>query len=590
MRQHALIKPLLSVSGMTLISRLLGFGRDLAMSGLLGAGPIMDAFVIAFRFPNMFRSLFAEGAFSAAFVPLFIALKKNDSAKKPLALFFATRVLVLLSVFLLLFITFVLIFMPEIMYFIAPGFRAHNVILNDNMPNMSTYQLAITYARICFPYLLAMAFASLFAAILQSHGLFWRGSLAASYLNICLISAALALFFGVFGNRHELNAIAIGSIFCWAVLISGIWQVVYIFFGLPKLYPHYLTSFSGWRQLWQNSIYLPMPLNYHHKTGKTITTKVTNKISPKVIATEKKLFSTMAPAMLGAGGQQLNSLVSDMIATTIGVGAVTHLFYADRLIQLPLGVIGIALSVVLLQKFSSARYTKISSNRNSNLAKTMGMGNNIAMPVQSQQKQQQKLLQQGLLVGLAFAIPSALALTSLSQDFVSFLFERGAFTAEATAKTAYALSIFAIALPFYIMNKVFQPYFYSQHDTKTPVRIVLLSFVINGLLAFLLAPKLGEGGIALASLLAAGFTSGVFIFLLIKQKVLLLTWDFLKPFIELLAGNLLAALVFFGLNYYFHHQLQNFHQASIPVLIALGFALLYYPIFFRQLYRRYFHN
>ncbi len=487
MRIQQLLNPLLKVGSMTMISRVLGFLRDIALSAMLGASPIMDAFLIAFRFPNIFRSLFAEGAFSASFVPMFVSLRKKQKNNKNKAIDFASGVAIKLFLFLLVFTLLVLLFMPKIMWLVAPGFRADAAHLD----------MLITFGRISFPYLLAMSLTALFAGILQSHGLFWRGSLAASFLNICLIGAALAIMLGWWGGyKNIVSPFMAGKILCAAIIISGLWQAWYLWVGVKRLYPDYLHH-ANHARLWQKN-----------------RQQIINRQFP---AEEKKLLRTMAPSMLGAGGQQLNSLVSDMIATTIGVGAVTHLFYADRLIQLPLGVIGIALGIVLLQRFSAAQHDG-----------------------KAGQKSLSHLLQQGMCLGLAFTLPCALALHFLSSYFISFMFQRGAFDELASARTASALNMFALALPFYILNKVFQPYFYSKGDTKTPVRITLLSFVINGVTAFLFTRdmNMAEQGIAMASLIAAAFVTTVFVVILFAQGALPWRWHFWWPLLLLLLLNL----------------------------------------------------
>lgn len=514
---------------MTMISRVLGFLRDIFLTALLGASPVMDAFLIAFRFPNIFRSLFAEGAFSAAFVPLFVRLKKHDTAANPRAMRFAASVGVKLLCLLLVFTLLVVLFMPNIMFIIAPGFRAQGA---QGGVGGDSLAMAIHFGRICFPYLLAMAISSLLAGVLQSHGLFWRGSFAASFLNICLIAAALSLLLGVFGPFPNLQPVVIGQVLSWAVVLSGLWQVLYMWVGLKKIYPDYMRP-QQWQVTFQQQRH-----------------QLSHGYFPQ---TEKRLLRTMGPAMVGAGGQQLNSLVSDMIATMVGVGAVTHLFYADRLVQLPLGVIGIALSIVLLQQFSAVRHGKKGEAKVVMIARL------------------QPLLQQGLVVGLMAALPAALALRLLGIDIISFLFERGAFDHMASMKTAAALSFFALALPFYIINKVFLPYFYAQHDTKTPVKVTLLAFVLNGSLAFYFSQRLqmGEGGIALASLLAALFNSGIFFILLVRQGALPLRFSFWRPLVLLLLLNLPLAVFYYLLPHYLS-------RPSWLVLAAVAGSVVYY--------------
>ena len=532
---NKLYKPLLRTGGMTMISRVLGFMRDVAMSGLLGASPVMDAFLIAFRFPNIFRSLFAEGAFSSAFVPLFVALKKKSKGDEKTAIAFAAGVGIKLFLLLLLFTLLVVIFMPEIMWGVAPGFRGDE----------SRMAMVVTFGRISFPYLLAMSVAALFAGVLQSHGLFWRGSLAASFLNVCLIASAGVIILVRGSYQDMMPDIVEGKILCAAVIVSGMWQAWYMWRGVKGLYPNY----------------------FHNKMKKIWQQNQQQIVKRKFPPEEKKLLKTMAPSMVGAGGQQLNALVSDMIATTVGVGAVAHLFYADRLVQLPLGVIGIALGLVLLQRFSHAQH-------NGEVGK----------------RELQSLLQQGMCLGLAFALPCMLALHFLSNYFISFMFQRGAFDAVASERTASALNMFALALPFYILNKVFQPYFYAKGDTKTPMRVTLLSFVINGAVAFFLTRDMGmaEKGIATASLAAAGFTSSVFFFILFHQRALPWSLHFWSPVLLLFLMNI-PLLVFYNFLPNWLAMMGGVWEKNWLLVITaiVGSAIYYVPALW--LYRKNFH-
>ncbi|MGI9461188.1 MAG: murein biosynthesis integral membrane protein MurJ [Alphaproteobacteria bacterium] len=545
---NRLFKPLMKVSSMTMLSRVLGFGRDITLSGLLGAGPVMDAFLIAFRFPNIFRSLFAEGAFSAAFVPLFVSLRKKSKNKKNIAIMFAGGVAIKLFLFLLALTILVMIFMPNIMWLIAPGFR--------DVPN--GLAMLVNFGRISFPYLLAMSLAALFAGILQSHGYFWRGSFAASFLNISLITAIIFVVL-VRGNYKQMMLDdRVGQVLCLAVILSGIWQAWYLWRGVKKIYPDYVSKVKL-KTLWQHNIGQIMQKKYPPQ--------------------EKKLLKTMTPAMLGAGGQQMNALVGDMIATTIGMGSVTHLFYADRLIQLPLGVIGIALGIVLLQRFASAHHSSYQNESR-------------------RMKKIQPLLQQGLCLGLAFGLPPMLALHFLSHNFIAFLFQRGAFDISAVDSTALALKIFALALPFYIINKVFQPYFYAKGDTKTPVRITLVSFFINGGLAFFLAKTMAEAGIATASLVAAAFVSLIFMTILFYHRIIPYSLSFWRPILWLLVINIPLLVFYYFLSLQTIPPLQML--ATMPwglswgtpwlmvCLALLGTMVYYTPTML--LYQKYFHR
>ena len=291
-----LIKSVATVGGFTMISRVLGFLRDILMASVLGAGPVADVFLVAFRIPNMFRRLVAEGAFSAAFIPLFA--RKLESEGKEMALEFAGHSLSVLTGFLIIFSALFMIFMPVMMQFLAPGFEVGGM----------RYELAVEYTRITFPYLTAMAIVALLGGVLNAFYKFAAMAAAPILLNIILIGSLLLAFY----QREE----TVGLVLCWSVTVAGLAQIVYLAIAC-----------------WRSDIKVPLG-------------------SPVINKDIKRLFRLMLPGMLGAGVMQINILVGTIIASLLATGSISYLYYADRVYQLPLGVIGIAIGTALLPMLS----------------------------------------------------------------------------------------------------------------------------------------------------------------------------------------------------------------------------------------------
>ena len=406
----------MTVGGLTMISRVLGFIRDISIAAVLGTGVVADAFFVAFRFPNLFRRLFGEGAFNAAFVPLFS--KELEANGKTAARQFAEEALSGLLFVLLVLTAIAEISMPWLMYAIAPGFA--------DTPDK--YDLAVLLTRIAFPYLLCMSLVALLSGMLNALDKFAAAAAAPIVLNIILISAI-----GLAAYLDQGNTSGAGVILAWGVAIAGVVQLILLAMSAAR---------SGMR------LKLKRP-----------------RMTPGV----KKLVTLGIPGVIAGGITQINIMIGTIIAS-LQDSAVSYLYYADRIYQLPLGVVGIAIGVVLLPDIS----------------KKLRAGNMAAV-----HKSQNRSLEFALMLTL----PASIALFLIPTPIIQVLFERGAFDLNDTSATALALSAFAWGLPAFVLIKVFSPAFFAREDTKTPMRFAGVSMVVNVVLSLALFYALKLNGI-----------------------------------------------------------------------------------------------
>ena len=411
-----LYRSFMTVGGLTMISRVLGFIRDISIAAVLGTGAVADAFFVAFRFPNLFRRLFGEGAFNAAFVPLFS--KELEANGKTAARQFAEEALSGLLFVLLVLTAIAEISMPWLMYAIAPGFA--------DTPDK--YDLAVLLTRIAFPYLLCMSLVALLSGMLNALDKFAAAAAAPIVLNIILIAAI-----GLAAFLDQGNTSGAGVILAWGVAIAGVVQLLLLAMSAAR---------SGMR------LKLKRP-----------------RMTPGV----KKLVTLGIPGIIAGGITQINIMIGTIIAS-LQDSAVSYLYYADRIYQLPLGVVGIAIGVVLLPDIS----------------KKLRAGNMAAV-----HKSQNRSLEFALMLTL----PASIALFLIPTPIIQVLFERGAFGLNDTSATALALSAFAWGLPAFVLIKVFSPAFFAREDTKTPMRFAGVSMVVNVVLSLTLFYALKLNGI-----------------------------------------------------------------------------------------------
>lgn len=457
----SLFKSIATFGGFTFISRITGFVRDMVLANLLGAGMVSDAFFVSFKLPNLFRSLFAEGAFSSAFVPIFSQKLIADGKKK--SIFFASQAISILVFFLLAFVVFFEIFMPYVVDFLAPGFA-------DDEGKIA---LAVSLCRITFPFLLFISIVSFQAGILNSFEKFAAPAAAPIILNLVMIVSAF-----VFVPFSPTPAHG----FAFGITVAGFLEILWLSYFLNR----------------QNIIIKP----YLH------IKKIMRNSEIKI------LFKRIAPGVVGAGIYQINMVVDTILVSLVGTGAISWLYYANRLQQLPLGVIGAAISVALLPILSKQ-------------LKSADAGQS--------RHTQDKAVEYGALL----SFPAAALLIVLAQPVVNILFEHGRFTSEDTLLTSKAVIAYAIGLPCYVLVKALMPNFFARGDTVTPVKFSFVVFMANLLFNLLLMRPFGHVGIAAATTIAAFVSLFQYLYGLHKRGF----WHISKPLLHKICKIIICSVL-----------------------------------------------
>ncbi|QDZ02197.1 murein biosynthesis integral membrane protein MurJ [Nitratireductor mangrovi] len=420
----SLVRKFASVGSAVMASRVFGFVREALIAAALGVGAVTDAFYAAFMFPNMFRRIFAEGAFNTAFVPLFA--KELEGGGQAAARRFAEDVLAVLMTALLALSAVAILLMPFLVdTVIAPGF--------SDTPEK--FDLTVAMTRIMFPYLFCMSLVAMLSGVLNSMRRFFLAAIVPVLLNVVLIAILAAAIVA------DLEPRATGFWLAWGVFASGFAQLFFLVRGVRA-------------------------------EGLNVSVRL-----PRLTPGVKRLLVLMGPAVLTGGIMQINLMVGRIIASAQD-GAFGILNFADRINQLPLGVIGAAVGVVLLPELSRA------------------LKGGDAADVQHLQNR-------SLEFALALTLPAAIGLIMMPDLIVNLLYERGAFTALDTAMTAAALAAFAAGLPAYVLIKVFQPSFFAREDMKTPMWFAIATVVVNIAASLILFPTYGHVAIAVASSIAA---------------------------------------------------------------------------------------
>jgi len=434
-----MLRSIATVGGWTMASRVLGFARDVLIAARLGAGPVADAFFVALKLPNLFRRLFGEGAFNAAFIPAFAATLTREGFAEAQRL--AERMAGLMGLGLTLLTILGMVFMPQVLAVLAPGF----------VGRPDQFALAVELTRIVFPYLLLICLVALISGVLNGLSRFAAAAAAPVLFNVMAMTALLVLTPFVATPAHAL---------AWGILVSGVLQL-----GL----------------VWWAARAAGMALNPVRpiRLGKN----------------ERAVLRRMVPGIIGAGVTQLNLAVDVVIASLLPAGAVSFLYYADRVAQLPLGVVGAAIGTALLPLLASqiAAGQRLSAHRSQNRA---------------------------IEVSLALTLPAAVALAVLAVPIVAVLFQRGAFSAAAAAETSRVLVAYSLGLTAFVLVKALLPAFFARGDTTTPVvvgiGIVALNLGLN--LFFLWLGFLGAAGIALATGIAAWTNVLILAVLLVRAR------------------------------------------------------------------------
>ncbi len=498
-----LIKSFATVGGATIASRFLGFFREILIAGLIGAGPVADAFYAAFRFPNLFRRLFAEGAFNTAFIPLFA--KELEEGGKQAAENFAKQVFSVLFILLLILTALAELFMPFLVeWVIAPKFGAGS----DKM------LLTIELSRLMFPYLLCMSLVAMISGILNAFRHYFIAAFVPVLLNIIMIGVLLTCTYLETGNTAFT-----GRLMAWGVFVAGFAQLFMVYHALLK------TGFA---------LRLTPP-----------------KITPSV----KRLLILALPAALAGGVTQINLLVGQIIASG-QEGAISYLQYADRIYQLPLGVIGIAIGVVLLPE--------LTRDLKSGKAERAVMTQNQSLEFAS-----------------LLTLPCAAALIVIPTLVTTVLFERGAFDSAATKGVSLALSAFAFGLPAFVLIKVLSPGFFAREDTKTPMVYAIINAIVNIILSVILFSHFNHVGIAIATSLSA-WLNVVLLYNGLKRKNYwsLTSKTILRLFMMLLSSTLMGLALYFLLTLL---SSTNLYQHSIGQAFCLFFmvfsgAVIYFTL------------
>jgi putative peptidoglycan lipid II flippase len=430
----ALLRSAATVGGYTMASRVLGFIRDILTAAFLGAGPVADAFFVAQRLPNLFRSLFAEGAFSAAFVPLFAGTIAHDG--KSVARRFAEDSLSVLLTALFLFMLAGEFLTPTLLDILAPGFRSQP----------EKFALTVGLTRITFPYLLFISLTALQGGILNSVERFAATAATPMLLNIFLIGALVLV--------RPLS----GEALAWALSLSGFAQFLWLMVSCHR---------AGL------GLSLPRP-----------------RLTPAV----KRMLKLMLPGVFGAGVTQLNLVVSTAVASLLPTGAVSYLYYADRLDQLPLAVVGIAVGTAILPSLS--RQVRLGDDDGARHTQN-----------------------RGLELALFLTLPSAVGLGVAAWPIMSVLFQRGAFGPVEANATAAALAAYAGGLPAFVLIKVMTPGFFARHDTATPVKVAVAAMVTNLVLTVLLGLVLPFRHVGIASATSiAGWVNALSLMALLHRR------------------------------------------------------------------------
>ena len=490
-----LIKSTGTIGGLTMVSRIAGFAREMLMARVLGAGVYTDAFYVAFRLPNTFRRLFGEGAFSAGFVPLYS--QRLQSGGEAEAKLFSEEVL---AVFLPTLILFTVIFIALMRPFIwaITGWHGEQLAFGTFL------------TRITFPYLLLISLVSLFSGILNSIARFTAAAFAPALLNLAMLSALLT-----FRQGGETTAIAVSA----GVTIGGVLQLVLLIAACKR---------AG------------------------IVLKIRR---PRLTPGVRQFIRVVVPATLGAGVYQVSVFIDTFFLTRIGTGAVSWFNYADRLNQLPLGVIGAAIGTAILPQVS--RHVDIGEDDKA--ARVQGQAAELAM---------------------LLCLPAALALAVSALPLVSAIFEAGRFDARDAHFTALTLSLISLGLPAYVLVKVLTPGFYARRDTATPVKTAVVVLVANVILNFALIPPFGIAGLAAAVALSSWLNCTI-LYVLLHRRGHFRVEGWLASRI---ARQLLAAAAMVIALFAIRHALSGWFDGSFVqriagvVAIVGGGMAVYFPL------------
>ena len=492
----ALWRSTVIVSAMTMLSRILGLVRDVVLLNVFGAGKDFDTFVVAFRIPNFFRRLFAEGAFSQAFIPVLTEYKTSRAHAEVQILISRVFGCLLTAMTLLTFVA--MVAAPAIIYLYAPGF--HN--------NPEKFDLAVDMFRLTIPYLMFMSLTAFASSILNSYGSFASPAFSPVLLNVAMIAGAWWL------TPYMAEPImALG----WAVVAAGILQLA---IQIPEL--------------WKKNLLIPPKVDFKHEGV-------------------DRILKLMLPALFGVSVTQINLLLNTIWASFMQDGSVSWLYSAERMTELPLGLIGVAIGTVILPSLS-------------------------ARHAEQDQAKFRSMLDWATKIIMLVGIPASIALFMLSTPIIQALFQRGEFTVEDTHMTALALQCMSAGVISFMLIKVFAPGFYAQQDTKTPVRVGLMAVAANAILnvMFIGLFKLIDWhaehmALALASSGSALVNAGMLYFYLHKRNIYRFGTHWKKLAVQFTIANLtMIAALWYALTWYQGDISQWLRIAEVVGLCVVG--------------------
>ena len=498
-----LFKIISIVGSLTFLSRILGYFRDLLIARVIGAGLISDCFFVAFKLPNLFRRILGEGAMNAAFIPV-VSGVRTKSGKKSADVFFS-NIFSFLLVALLAFVLILEIFMPLIITLIAPGFS----------DNPEKFNHSINLTRLTFPFVLFICLTSLMGAYLNTLGKFASMAVTPIILNLSLIFTLLIFF------KSE-NLFLISSTLSFVVSIAGIIQVIWMYYNIRRNKSKLSINFSFLKTF---------------KSDKEIT----------------KFFKLLLPAILGNGAYQINLLIDMILASTLPDGSISFLYYADRVNQLPLGVLGIAIGTALLPVLSS----QVKKN---------------------QKKEAEKSISKAIKFGILFSIPAFFGLLIFSENIISFLFFRGAFEYKDVQATSSALIALCCGLPAFIMIKILVIPFFANEDTKTPIKISLFCMSINLILNLILIREFLHVGLAISTSVSAWINFILLFYILNKNLNYSFDISIFKVFLKVSLASLTMSYIVlktyeFMIN---NFEMYTLYNTNFILILCIIFGIIIY--------------
>tara|TARA_B100000614_G_scaffold253077_1_gene266556 strand:- start:127 stop:1692 length:1566 start_codon:yes stop_codon:yes gene_type:complete len=500
-----LFKIISIVGSLTFLSRILGYFRDLLIARVIGAGLISDCFFVAFKLPNLFRRILGEGAMNAAFIPV-VSGVRTKSGNKSADVFFS-NIFSFLLVALLAFVLILEILMPLIITLIAPGFS----------DNPEKFNHSINLTRLTFPFVLFICLTSLMGAYLNTLGKFASMAVTPIILNLSLIFTLLIFF------KSE-NLFLISSTLSFVVSIAGIIQVIWMYYNIRRNKSKLSINFSFFKTF---------------KRDKEIT----------------KFFKLLLPAILGNGAYQINLLIDMILASTLPDGSISFLYYADRVNQLPLGVLGIAIGTALLPVLSSQVKKK-------------------------QKKEAEKSISKAIKFGILFSIPAFFGLLIFSENIISFLFFRGAFEYKDVQATSSALIALCCGLPAFIMIKILVIPFFANEDTKTPIKISLFCMSINLILNLILIREFLHVGLAISTSVSAWINFILLFYILNKNLNYSFDISIFKVFLKVSLASLTMSYIVlktyeFMIN---NFEMYTLYNTNFILILCIIFGIIIYSV------------